>query len=185
MKIFCALILVLAAALPAAAQDVETHVTVGGGPMSLDDARMNFPTVVESFIAARTRDGYWPLKDKASGTVRMLKLVNKDVKGVQPVEGGEGLFSGRVSLEDGNTHEKLKADFVVDFSGTEWAVKKMRLIPPPKPKKKPVEAKPAPAAATATPPSAPPALPAAQIGGQGQSAAPAPPGPGPAGTPNK
>src|SRR5437867_2642936 len=30
-----------------------------GGPMSLDDARMNFGTVVDSFVAQNSPQGYW------------------------------------------------------------------------------------------------------------------------------
>lgn len=169
-----------------------------GGAMSRDDARMNFGTVVDSFVAERSPEGYWPLRDKATGKVRRLKIAAKDPKSVVSGEGA-GMFVGRVTLLDESSGERLKADFTVDFSGAEWKVKQMRLIPNSAGKKKRAAARPAPAPESApapTPDSMPQSPPGPtgqpdQTGAAGQPAppaalpAPAIPGPGPGGTPNK
>lgn len=196
------LALALAAWAPAAAQDNQpppdngpatNHVDESaGGSMSLDDARTNFGTVIDAFIAGHSRDGYWPLKDKATGLVRRLKVVSKEPKGITPDESGGGRYIGRITLKDANNGERLQAEFLVDFSGSEWKVKQMRLIPNPKPKKKAVEAKPAAPQLAAPQPAATPGL--VQPAPPAQAAPPAPPpsppatsppAPAPAGTPQK
>jgi hypothetical protein len=166
-----------------------------GGSMSLDDARMNFGTVVDSFVATRSPDGYWPLKDKTTGKVRHLKIVAKDPKSVEPGEGGGSLFIGRVTLKDESSGERLKADFTVDFGGAEWKVTQMKLIPAPRKRKSAAQAAPAPEGAPT--PDSTPQYPTGQTGQptqQGPTGQPAPPtalppptipAPGPGDTPNK
>jgi len=97
-----------------------------GGSMNLEDARMNFGTVIDAFVAERTVNGYWPLKEKATGNVLHLKLVSKDTKSIKDA-GGSRFYSGRVSLRDLVSGDTIKADFVVDFSGSEWKVKSMKI----------------------------------------------------------
>jgi len=74
----------------------------------------------------RTVNGYWPLKEKATGNVLHLKLVSKDTKSIKDA-GGSRFYSGRVSLRDLVSGDTIKADFVVDFSGSEWKVKSMKI----------------------------------------------------------
>ncbi|MBI3551040.1 MAG: hypothetical protein HY077_00860 [Elusimicrobia bacterium] len=105
------------------------------GPMSLDDARTNFGTVIDAFISQRSPNGYWPLKDKATGQIKRLKLLAKDPKSLRE-EGGGGHYAGLVTLQDAETRERITAEFLVDFTGTEWKVERMKLVPRPKPKKK-------------------------------------------------
>jgi len=95
--------------------------------MSLADARLNFGTVVESFIAARSRKGYWPLKQKSTGKTLRLKFVEVGPKTVREIQPGH--FAARVLLHDLDKDQPIKADFYVDFSGRQWAVERLRLVP--------------------------------------------------------
>lgn len=98
-------------------------------PMTIDDARLNFGTVVETFIAARSRHGYWPLTQKSSGRTLRLKYEAVESKTVRQVEPGH--FSGRVMLRDAESGRPVKAEFFVDFTGNSWSVERLRLLPGP------------------------------------------------------
>jgi hypothetical protein len=94
--------------------------------MSLDDARTNFSTVVESFIASHSPDGYWPVRQKTTG--KLLKLKFQSVAPASVHELKEGRYLGRALLREVQADSLVKADFTVDFSGPRWEVKGMRLI---------------------------------------------------------
>lgn len=107
------------------------------GPMTLDDARTNFSSIVDSFVAARSPNGFWPLKEKATGNVLHLVSVSSDPKTINPVDGSAGVYAGTVIFRDQNTGENVKTQFTVDLSGAEWKVKSMRILGKSVPKKKP------------------------------------------------
>jgi hypothetical protein len=107
-----------------------------GGSMSLEDARMNFGTVVDAFVAERTINGFWPLKEKSTGNVLHLKLVSKNTKSIRDA-GGSRFYSGRVALRDIVTGDTVNVEFVVDFAGAEWKVKSMQILGKVSAKKKP------------------------------------------------
>lgn len=107
------------------------------GPMTADDARVNFASVVESFVAARSPNGFWPLKEKTTGNVLHLVLIDKEPKKVDAVEGSVARYTGQVLLRDQTTGDQVKASFTVDFSGSEWKVKSMKLLGKVAPNKKP------------------------------------------------
>jgi len=121
--------------------------------MSADDARTNFSTVVESFIASHSPDGYWPVRQKTTGKVLRLKFQSVSSKTVH--EANEGHYRGLATLREVQTDTLVKAEFTVDFSGPRWDVLGMRLLSvkaaPAKPAKTKAKAKAAPAA----PPPAP------------------------------
>jgi hypothetical protein len=123
-------------------------------PMTIDDARMNFATIVESFIAARSPKGYWPLKQKSADRVLRLKHEKTLPKTVRKI--GEGLYTGRVVLLEADEGFAIQAEFTVDLSGARWQVKRMRLVGAP----------PARAAAKAPPESPAGAAPLAPPGGR-------------------
>ncbi|MDD5656288.1 MAG: hypothetical protein PHF00_03435 [Elusimicrobia bacterium] len=95
-------------------------------PMSLDDARVNFATVVENFILDRSGNGYWPLKRKTTGKALRLLFVGVDGKTVQSSSAGR--YSGIVLLRqvDG---PPVKAVFDVSFTQARWGVQSFRLLP--------------------------------------------------------
>jgi len=116
---------------PAAAEDggpgpAEQEAPEAQNPMTIDDARLNFGTVVESFIAAHSPDGYWPLKQKTTGKVLKLKLDKIEDKTVRQVRPGH--FKGRAVLREIDEKRLVKADFFVDFSGMKWNVEKLSLV---------------------------------------------------------
>lgn len=98
----------------------------GAPTMPLDALRENFGTVVENFITARSRDGYWPLKQKTTGKILKLKLETVKESSVREVEPGH--VSGRVILIQADK-SRIEADFFVDFSASVWTVEKLRLLP--------------------------------------------------------
>lgn len=100
-------------------------------PLSMDDARVNFETLVSAFVTQRSGAGYWPLRDKAAKRVRRLKLVSMDLKKVKKVR--DGRYAGPVIFTDLDQGKKLETRFTVDLSGPEWRVVGMTV---PKPKKK-------------------------------------------------
>jgi len=98
------------------------------GPVSLaiEDARLNFGTVVESFIAQHSAGGYWPLKQKTSGKLLKLKFVKTYPKSIREVRLGH--YIGRAGLSEIETGEDVQTLFTVDFSGSIWKVEQMRLV---------------------------------------------------------
>jgi hypothetical protein len=111
-----------------------SHVADYAAPMSLDDARMNFGTVIDAFLAEKTQKGYWPLREKLTGKILHLQLVSKDPKTVADAGAG-GKFTGTVNFVDLLTREKRKTEFTVDLSGSQWKVVSMHLFPGPRKKK--------------------------------------------------
>jgi hypothetical protein len=94
--------------------------------MSIDDARMNFNTVVESFVSEHSPKGYWPLKQKSTGKVLKLRFEKIMPKSVHEVLGGH--YAGRAVLREAEEDFTVQADFTVDFSGSRWKVERMRLV---------------------------------------------------------
>ena len=100
-------------------------------PMSQQALSVNFRTVVENFITARSPDGYWPLRRKTTG--KLLKLRLETIKESSVRENKPGHVSGRVILSQEGESRRIQADFFVDFTGDSWAVEKLRLLPDPLP----------------------------------------------------
>lgn len=96
-------------------------------PMTLEDARLNFPTVVESFIAGVSPNGYWLLKEKGTDHTWKLKLVSIDTKTLRGA--GAQRYSAPAVLRDVRDGQRLRVEFTVDFSGDQWKVAGMRLRP--------------------------------------------------------
>ncbi|MCX5794546.1 MAG: hypothetical protein NTY77_03510 [Elusimicrobia bacterium] len=109
---------------PAVVSDTEDQ--PASRPMSLADARMNFATVVESFIAAHSPDGYWPLKQKSTGKALKLRFESILPDSVREIQ--DGRFMGRAVLRDVEANIPVKADFTVDFSGHQWQVESLSLV---------------------------------------------------------
>ncbi|MDE2142015.1 MAG: hypothetical protein KGJ84_06350 [Elusimicrobia bacterium] len=93
------------------------------GPMSLDDIRANFTTVVETYVETKSPKGYWPYLEKAKGKKpkawRLTKPVVKDAS-VKKVKGQR--YSGLVKFRDARGVRPPALNFVVDFSGADWSV---------------------------------------------------------------
>jgi len=102
--------------------------------ITLDDARSNVTTLIQSFIAQRSADGAWPLVDKRTKKVRRLRLVKVDEKKVRSA--GNQIYAAPATLKDIDSTEQLQAVFKVDFSGSEWKVVGMRLSEPERAKRK-------------------------------------------------
>jgi hypothetical protein len=101
------------------------------GPMSLDDAVTNFDTVVDNYIAVHSVDGVWSYTDKVSGKGLHLKVLSKDHESIKDAGKGKKkgkFFSGEVTLRDVKSGRKVKAVFLVDFSGADWTVKSLSLL---------------------------------------------------------
>ncbi len=96
--------------------------------VGLADARVNIVSIIEAFIAQRSPDGFWPLRDKKTRRLRHLKLLSIDQKNVQAV--GGALYTAPALLKDSMSKETLAAQFTVDFTGPNWQVGRMRMPAP-------------------------------------------------------
>lgn len=94
-------------------------------PLTLDEARMNAATVVQSFVARKSPQGYWPFREKGSGTLYKLKLVSIDEKKVKELS--QGRYGVPALLEDAGAGTRLRMEFVVDLGESEWKVSGLRL----------------------------------------------------------
>lgn len=105
----------------------------GGGaeadrsPVSIEDARVNFASIVETFVARQSPEGFWLLRDKKTGRARRLRLLSVNAKAVK--DAGAGRFKGPAQLRDLGEGADLPAEFVVDMSGSDWKVVGLRLLP--------------------------------------------------------
>lgn len=97
-------------------------------PMTIDDARANVGTLITSFMSQRSPQGFMPLKDKSTKKTRHLKLIAVQEKKVKAAGGKK--YNAPATLKDVSTGQTLDAVFTVDFTGPEWKVAGMRLMPP-------------------------------------------------------
>jgi len=102
--------------------------------MSLGDARVNIGSIIHAFVDAHSRDGAWLLRDKKTKTVRRLSLKSIDENTTEAA--GEQRYQADAALTDLDTGETLHAQFIADFSGSEWKVVGLRLFEPKTAKKK-------------------------------------------------
>jgi hypothetical protein len=153
----------------------EAIASAPAAPMTVDDAKVNMFTLIQSFIASRSVDGVWPLKDKTGGGgLLRLTLVGSEVKKVR--SSGPGRFRGAVGLRDAPTGRGYEAVFSVDMASPEWKVLAMNLMPLNKPKAKAKKAAAKRPSAPAAAPAAPPAYPAEPLQEPGGGPAPGPGG---------
>lgn len=97
-------------------------------PMTLADAKANFPDVIDRYIAERSRRGAWPLEEKPSGRILELTLQGVDAATIREVK--PGYFTGTAVLIEAKTALPRRVDFLVDLSGTMWSVQSASLLPP-------------------------------------------------------
>jgi hypothetical protein len=92
------------------------------------DARDNIASLIQSFMARRMIDGAWPLRDKKTGLTRRLTLAGVEEKKTSPAT-GDRRFKAPATLKDAESGELLPAEFVADFTGPDWKIVGMRLLP--------------------------------------------------------
>jgi hypothetical protein len=100
--------------------------------MPLADARVNFATVVEAYVAKNSAHGFWPYEEKKGGKdvkIWRLKLPSVADKSVEKQD--EQRYSGLVKLRDARGGRTLTLKFVVDFSGARWKVVSVKPAPAP------------------------------------------------------
>lgn len=95
-------------------------------PPNLNDARENFATVVETFLAQNTKEGVWNLRDKRAKKIRRLALVSIEPKTVR-AGAKPGLFRGRVKFRDENGKPVLM-EMTVDMTGVQWRVSGAKML---------------------------------------------------------
>lgn len=104
---------------------VEETPPVPSGPapaMTLSDARMNFPTLVETMVSIRSRSGHWSYPLRGSEPPKKLKLkLHKIEKGsLELVKGA--VYSGYAVLRDADSKKLYRMDFTVDYGADLWTV---------------------------------------------------------------
>jgi hypothetical protein len=111
-----------------------------GRPVSLDDARFNFATVIKNYLAKNSQKGYWEM---ASGlrlkflavlqdTVHELAAGGAPAAAGRPSRalGGAGRFSGQVEMTQAGSPNTVRVEFVVNFGGDSWTVEGYEPIQP-------------------------------------------------------
>lgn len=88
------------------------------GPVTTQDARDNFPTLIENYLA----DG--------AGKKLRLKLLSLDPHSVVP--GGRSLYTAKATLKSAGIKDPVTLYFTGDFSGPEWKVIAHSFTPPSK-----------------------------------------------------
>lgn len=131
MRALLALFLLLACA-PVFAQDEggggEAPIKADPVPeMTLDDARVNFRTVIESFLAANAPQGVWNLKDKRTKEIRRLSLFAIDEKSVRKA-GEDGKYRGLVAFKEEGVDLPVQMEFTVDLGGDSWRVVRAKML---------------------------------------------------------
>ncbi|MBI5622210.1 MAG: TlpA family protein disulfide reductase [Elusimicrobia bacterium] len=108
---------------PVAAAKADGSASQSAAPpaeMSLEDAAVNFETVVRTYVARKGSDGAFSLGEAGTGRPRRVRFLAVEASSVRKT--AEARYDGRVALEDERTGRKVAASFVVDLSGPEWAV---------------------------------------------------------------
>lgn len=103
-----------------AASEAPPPAEAPAGPMSLEDARINFQTVVESYLAERSRASAWLLKQKGSPKPLRLKLLSIDGGSIKPA--GPNRYSGSAAFKELSKGRRVRVLFTVDFSSEQWKV---------------------------------------------------------------
>lgn len=102
---------------PRAAADVAP-------PVDLDTARENFAALVESYVAGRSRKGYWSFAVRKGAKARRLVKPAVDEDSVRKVRGAR--YAARVSLRDQASRKPVALEFEADFTGSEWKIVAVR-----------------------------------------------------------
>ncbi len=102
--------------------DVEPERT---GPVTLDDARGSFQTLVEAWLHTnKSADGSIRLKDPETGKALGLRYIRVDQTTLRELE--KGRFTGDVFMRAGNG-AKVVARATEDLSGNEWMITRFEL----------------------------------------------------------
>jgi len=94
-------------------------------PMSLKTARLNFGTVVETFVIRNSVEGLWLVPDRKAGKDLPLTFERIEDESVHQVIPGH--FAGRAVLREAGSDRPVSVQFLVNFSGSKWLVENLRL----------------------------------------------------------
>jgi hypothetical protein len=106
-----------------ASDDSDSTEDAPPSAMTLDDARVNFATVVEAYVAKNSPDGYWPYSERKGGKgAKSRRLTHPKISDKSVEKSGDARYSGLVKLRDARGGRSLTLEFVVDLSGLKWKV---------------------------------------------------------------
>ncbi|MBI5245789.1 MAG: hypothetical protein HY923_01300 [Elusimicrobia bacterium] len=88
---------------------------------SLKEAQENVETIIQTYVAQKSPEGFWPVKQKGGGNLR-LKLKSIDAKNVRRTSGE--LFKVSATFTDEESRKPYYGEFDVDFGGMIWSVKR-------------------------------------------------------------
>jgi hypothetical protein len=131
-----------ACAAPGLADDERVTQDTGDAPegtapaadpaAALADARMNFETVVQSFLAKRAPDGVWAARPPGAQRPWRLRFKSLDKAGIAAVSDQPALYKGKALMTIDGTTAELPVYFTVDLGTSAWRVVQTDL-PAPKP----------------------------------------------------
>jgi hypothetical protein len=93
----------------------------------MEDARINFETMVQTYLAQREKEGMLAVRDPGTGGRRFLRFLAVESNSVAKTSGA--LYEGRVVFTDARSGQRVFGRFVVDFSDTHWRVVDARVLP--------------------------------------------------------
>lgn len=90
------------------------------GAASFSDAKDNIETIIQTYAANKSPDGYWAVKSLR------LRLKSVETRTIQRTDAD--LFKAAAAFTDERSNKLYFAEFVVDFGGTDWHVAGMKWI---------------------------------------------------------
>jgi hypothetical protein len=128
----------LAAVLFASAQTYDSPPEDSGPPPaeaqpaasaapSLEEARDNFATVVQNFLAQNTREGVWNLRDKRSKKIRRLAFESLDPKTLKSASKAAH-YRGQVKFKDVDSGAAVLMEMTLDMSTPQWRVSGAKML---------------------------------------------------------
>ena len=96
-------------------------------PMSLADAKLNFETVVQIYLAQKSVDGI--LKVPAGTTGRLIPVKTGAVDSNSVAFSGQGRYTGLVTGTDLRSGRPVLLEATANMASTSWNVEEIRLLP--------------------------------------------------------
>ncbi len=96
-------------------------------PMSLPDAKLNFETVVQIYLAQKSVDGI--LKVPAGTTGRLIPVKTGAVDSKSVTFAGQGRYTGLLKGTDARSAKPILLEVTANMATTSWAVEEVRLLP--------------------------------------------------------
>ena len=93
--------------------------------VSIEEAQENVETIIQTHVAQKSPEGFWPVKQKGGGNLR-LKLKSIDAKNARRASGE--VFKVTATFTDEASQKPFYGEFDIDFGGMIWKVTRSRWV---------------------------------------------------------